>query len=96
VDASLSAASPFSFQRVYPSRDQSFTSHSMSPAAVLEACRQTLGEPPEAWALGIRGERFELGDPLSPGAALHLRAALRFFFRVNLIRTALKGSRTGQ
>jgi len=56
----------------------------MSPAAVLEAHRGVVGPPPESWVLAIRGERFELGEPLSSTASAHLDAAVAFF--VSLIR----------
>jgi hydrogenase maturation protein HypF len=79
VDASVRATPPFEVSRVLPRRDASHTSHALSPAAVLEAHRDVVGEPPEAWALAIRGERFELGEPLSMTASAHLDAALAFF-----------------
>lgn len=79
VDASVRAAPPFEFSRVVPGRDVSYSTHAISPEAVLETHRGIVGEPPESWVLAIRGERFELGDPLSPSARAHLDAALRFF-----------------
>ena len=75
VDADVSAPAPYSFSRLAPRRDASYTSHEMSPAAVLEVYRELYGEPPPAYLLGIRGERFELGEPLSATAAAHLAAA---------------------
>lgn len=79
VDASTRAEPPYSFERVLPERDASFSSHALSPAAVLDTHRRVCGEPPEAWVLAIRGERFELGEGLSAAAAAHLDAAVRFF-----------------
>lgn len=79
VDASVRARPPFEYTRVGPRRDASFSTHAMSPEAVLETHRETLGEPPESWVLAIRGERFELGDPLSEPAQANLDAALAFF-----------------
>ena len=79
VDASVRAAAPFEMSRVVPRRDVSPMTHAVSPAAILEAHRSVGGEPPEAWTLAIRGERFELGEPLSATAAAHLDAALAFF-----------------
>jgi hydrogenase maturation protein HypF len=79
VDASVQAAPPFEFSRVTARRDASHTSHALSPAAVLDAHRCLGGEPPEAWVLAIRGERFELGDALSAAASRHLDAAVEFF-----------------
>lgn len=79
VDASVAAPAPFSFARVLAERDASATTHAMSPAAVLDVHRRIVGEPPEAWLLAIRGERFELGEPLGAGAAEHLERAVAFF-----------------
>ena len=79
VDASVRANPPFEFSRIAPQRDQSFSTHAISPEAVLAAHRGIAGEPPESWVLGIRGEAFELGDPLSAPARAHLDAAIAFF-----------------
>jgi hydrogenase maturation protein HypF len=79
VDASVRAAPPFEFSRIAAQPGGSCSTHAMSPAAVLETYRGIAGEPPESWVLAIRGERFELGDPLSEHAEAHLDAALEFF-----------------
>jgi hydrogenase maturation protease len=80
VDASVDAEAPYTLSRVWPLRDQSFGTHAMSPAAVLDAHRSAaLGEPPEAWVLAIRGTRFELGEDLTVAATANLEAALAFF-----------------
>jgi hydrogenase maturation protease len=83
VDASVGACPPFEFGPVEPARDRSFTSHAMSPAAVLAACRDAFGAAPRAaYALAIRGDSFELGSSLSPTAAARLEAAAAFLARV--------------
>ena len=83
VDAAVDAAEPFSFRRVTPARDRTFTSHAMSPAAVLAAYRDAFGaEPPPAYVLAIRGEAFELGTGPSPSAAIRLDAAVAFLERL--------------
>lgn len=79
VDASVSVPPPFGFCRVHPRRDASFTSHAMSPEALLAAYDDIYGsEPPPCYLLAIRGEGFELGEPLGDAARRHLAAALRF------------------
>ena len=76
VDASVSCAAPFAFERLQPSRDFSYTTHAMKPSALLAVFRQVTGqEPPPAWLLTVRGLSFELGEPLSPEARSHLEAA---------------------
>ena len=77
VDASLSCAAPFEAHSVNAMRDTSFTSHALSPAALLQVYEDLEGTPPPpATLVAIRGEAFELGAPMSPGAQAHLLAAL--------------------
>ena len=77
VDAGLACAAPFGATPLTPQRDASFSSHAMSPAALLQAYVDVQGTaPPPATLLAIRGERFELGEPLSEAAQLNLEAAL--------------------
>jgi hydrogenase maturation protease len=77
VDASLTGAAPFEVSALQPGRDASFSSHAMSPAALLQAYIDVHGSaPPPATLLAIRGERFELGEPMSDSAKAHLDAAL--------------------
>jgi len=76
VDASVSAPPPCSVEVVRPGRDASHSTHSLSPAAVLETFVRCTGrQPPPARVLAVRGERFGLGEPLSPAARAHLEAA---------------------
>jgi len=79
VDASLSGAAPFEFVRLQARRDDSYTSHAMSPSALLSVYREIRKTaPPPAHLLAIRGERFALGEAMSPAASDHLEAAERF------------------
>ena len=83
ADASIRADPPFSFARVRPAADASFTSHAMSPAAVLAAFTAAFGrEPPPAWLIEIRGDAFELGDPIGASAAVNLEVAVAFALRL--------------
>jgi hydrogenase maturation protease len=80
VDASVSCAAPFAWTQVQPSREVGYTTHVMSPAAVLATYVLVHGsDPPPAHVLAIRGEAFELGAPLSAIAAANLDAAIRHF-----------------
>lgn len=78
VDASVDAPDPFGVAPLRARRDDSFTTHAMTPQAVLQVYRDLRGEPPLAWLLGMRGERWALGDPLSASARRHLDAALHW------------------
>jgi hydrogenase maturation protease len=80
VDASRTAESPYVFRRVEPARTATFTTHGVAPGVVLGAFEATFGRaPPPAFELAIRGERFDLGEPLGESARLCLEAALAFF-----------------
>jgi len=76
VDASISASAPFELVRLQPEQDASYTTHAMSPPALLAVYRQVYDcAPPPAWLLSIRGYEFGLGLPLSTAASEHLQAA---------------------
>lgn len=78
VDASVDAPAPCSLERITAAKDASFTTHAMSPQAVLKVYADIDdGEPPPAWLLAIRGERFALGEDLSENARQSLHASLR-------------------
>jgi hydrogenase maturation protease len=77
VDASLSCPVPFEITPVQAQPDASFTSHALSPQALLQVFQNLQGQPPPPCTLlAIRGEQFELGLPPSPMALSHLEAAL--------------------
>ena len=77
IDASIDATAPFAVTVLEAARDASFTTHAMTPEAVMHVYVELHDEaPPPCTLLAIRGERFELGEPISPAAATHLDAAL--------------------
>lgn len=77
VDASVDAPAPFSLSRIEAARDASFTTHAMTPEAVMQVYLDLHDEaPPPCSLLAIRGEGFELGEAISPAATHHLEAAL--------------------
>lgn len=77
IDADMSCAEPFEFSSVQAAHDGSYTSHALTPAALLfiyqQAYRRTA---PTAFLLRIRGYTFELGNPLSARAQHNLEAAV--------------------
>ncbi len=76
VDAGEGTPAPFEFREIFPSTAVAHTTHALSPEAVLQVFRQTEGhDPPPAFVMCVRGERFELGDALSPAALDHVEAA---------------------
>jgi hydrogenase maturation protease len=77
VDADVSCDAPFQFSRIQASHDNSYTSHAMSPSALLYAYRQVYGEDaPPGYLLRIRGYGFELGESLSDKASDNLELAI--------------------
>ncbi len=77
VDASLNCAAPFEVTLLQPARDASFTSHALSPAALMQVYRDLQGvAAPPCLMLAIRGERFELGAPPSAAALSNLALAV--------------------
>jgi hydrogenase maturation protease len=78
IDADMSCAEPYDFSEISAEKDGSYTSHAMSPTALLYAYRQVYGkDAPPAFLLRIRGYDFALGDPLTEQAAANLNAATR-------------------
>lgn len=79
VDASVSATTPFEYQALRPEEDSSYTTHAMSPAALLAVYRRVNEEPPPpSFLLSIRGYEFGLGLSLSEKARNNADQALGF------------------
>lgn len=83
IDASVTATPPFDFIRLEPQRDESYTSHAVSPAAVLSVYEQVVEAPlPPAFLLALPGNSFELGDTISGESMHHLQQARQFVRRL--------------
>ena len=79
IDAHTTCTQPYEFTLLQPEIDRSYTTHAMSPAAVLQVYQQINHRPPPpSFMLSVRGERFELGEGLSLSAQANLEAALQF------------------
>ncbi|MDO9104214.1 MAG: hydrogenase maturation protease [Methylovulum sp.] len=79
VDASVSCRHAFDFAELKPARDKSYTTHAMSPTAVLAVYQEIKKQaPPPCFLLSIKGERFELGEGLTVQAEQHLALASQF------------------
>ena len=79
ADAAATGPAPFSLARIGPSDEGAgFSTHSVSPGAVLALARDLFHAEPPAFAVGLRGEAFDgFGEGFSDRAAAHLDAALR-------------------
>ncbi|MGD0959231.1 MAG: hydrogenase maturation protease [Methylomonas sp.] len=79
VDAALGIADAFSFQKLLPAKDLSYSSHAMSPAAVLHVYQTITGlVPPPSFLLAIQAIQCELGGDLSVQATRNLHLACDF------------------
>ena len=78
VDASIDAEEPFTFKRIEPSNEITFTTHSMSPESVLALSKEIYDKDIEAYVLAIRGYEWEFDKELSSKAAQNFDAAYIF------------------
>ncbi len=76
IDADVSCDVPFHFSKIEAAHDNSYSSHAMTPFALLHTFRQVYRtDAPPAFLLRIRGYSFELGDGLSDEASANLERA---------------------
>jgi len=79
VDASVSCTEPFEHNKLHAKRDDSFTTHAMSPSAILAVYKQiNHHEPPPAFLLTIRAYRFGLGQDMGEQAKVNLNKAFHY------------------
>jgi len=79
IDAGISCAAPFELHSLQAKRDDSFTTHAMSPASVLSVYQQIHQcAPPPASLLTIRAYEFGLGLPMSNAASKNLQLAYKY------------------
>ncbi len=79
VDASVAIDEGFRIEKLVPVRDESISTHAMSPSALLDLYESTLGKPaPAAWMLHVSGNSFELGEDISAVASAAIAEAWGF------------------
>ena len=79
IDAAVIDGSAFSWSLLQPLKDHSYSSHALSPAALLHVYQTITGlPPPPAYLLSIQAISFELGADLSTTAAANLDKAWAF------------------
>ncbi len=79
ADASVQGSEPFYFKRLVPENNISFSSHSISPAALIGLAEELFHSKVEGYILGIRGYCFnEYEEKLSEKAIKNLNAAIEF------------------
>ncbi len=83
VDASVACVRALDFIWLEPARDDSFTTHAMSPSAVLQVYQAIKKQtPPPCFLLSIKAEKMELGEGLTTQAQDHLNQACQFAGRL--------------
>ncbi len=62
IDASIEIKEGHRLERIEPSREGNFSTHAISPQALLNVYEQTMKAPaPDAWLLHVAGRDFGLG-----------------------------------
>ncbi len=83
IDAAVNLNKPFVFQQISPQTEIGYSSHALSPEALLGLCHQLAFKPiPPVFMLAIEGDDFSLGAPLSCHALANLTQALTFSERL--------------
>ena len=78
VDAAASGMTPYALHDLKPARDDSWTTHRLTPGGLLYSCSALgLPLPGRVELLAVRGYDFELGAPLSHPGRTHLESAWR-------------------
>jgi hydrogenase maturation protease len=78
VDASVANVQPVELRQLQPLCDNSYTTHAMNPACVMQVYQDIeKTEPPPCFLLTMQAIEFELGSGLSDTAAHSLRLAMK-------------------
>ena len=79
VDASIEGEGAFSFSKLEPKTEISFSSHSVDPAVVIGLARDLFKWDRDAFMLGIRGYSFAMfTEKMTEQAEKNMEAALDF------------------
>ncbi len=79
IDAAMTGNVPYSFTRLEPKYQDSFSSHSIEPAAVLGLAKNLFHAHSEGYLLGIRGYSFPMfTETLTEKARENLIQAIAF------------------
>ena len=69
----------FEWEKVKPKNDFTFTTHALTPEAVLYLCQELYKKNPLAYTLKIQGFKWKLKTGLSKKATKNLKKALKYF-----------------
>jgi hydrogenase maturation protease len=77
ADASVANTTPLAFRQLQAVIDNSYTTHAMNPAAVMQVYQDIeKSPPPPCFLLTMQAKRFELGEELSATAVNSLQLAV--------------------
>lgn len=83
ADAEVNTQQAFTLTELSAIKDNSFSSHAISPAAVLAVYENITGQsPPPCFLLSIQASSFELGEDLSDSAKANLAQANNFVLQL--------------
>jgi len=88
VDASIDAEEPFSFSKIGPSAEITFSTHTMSPGSVLALVKELYDKDMEAYVMAVRGYEWDFIEGLTSGAIYNFNEA--YSFLINKIEEILK------
>jgi hydrogenase maturation protease len=79
IDASVSIQDGYRLQRIRPAADGNFSTHAISPQALLNVYEMALEQAaPEAWLLHVAARDFELGGDIGDVAVQAVNDAAEF------------------
>ena len=83
IDASINGKEPFYFSRLVPKKQESFSSHSIEPGAVIGLAAELFNVYTDAYVLGIRGYSFAMfKEGITKKALKNLEMAVDFLLSV--------------
>ncbi len=83
IDASIAIDRGYRLERIEPTVDGNFSTHAISPQALLNVYQKSTGaDAPEAFLLHVAGKQFGLGESLGETANDAVDAARNFLTRV--------------
>lgn len=71
----------FSFERLNPAEEVSFSTHSVPPNQVLNLCKTIYAKNPKAFLMKIQGYNWDIGIELSKQAKTNLSNSFSYFIK---------------
>ncbi len=79
IDAQIDLKQPFLYRKISALQDNTYTTHSMSPQALLQVYRQIYNmDEPDSYLLTIDAHEFKLGTSVSQRSKYGMEQALDF------------------